>query len=101
MSTMIYQLPENRDWQALYKAAIVEVDSTKQPERIEEAKKQIVGRARELFQRSGDHFQEKQALDAAIGVLHALQSTLKRRPTVSHLPGNGLKTTQREGLRMA
>jgi G:T/U-mismatch repair DNA glycosylase len=101
MSAVIYQLPENRDWQALYKAAIVEVDSTKQAERIAEAKKLIVARARELFQMSGDHFQEKQALDAAIGVLHALQTTLKRRPTVSHLPGNGLKTTQREGLRMA
>ncbi len=49
MDAVIYELAENRNWQALYKAAIVEVDSTRQPERIAEAKKVIVERARELF----------------------------------------------------
>jgi len=92
MSAGIYQFPENRDWQALYKAAIVEVDSTIQRERIAEAEKLIVARARELFQMGGEHFQEEQALDAAIGMLHALHGTLKPRPTVPYLPRNGLKT---------
>jgi hypothetical protein len=92
MNAVIYGLPENGNWQALYKAAIVEVDSTKQLERIAEAKKRIVERARELFQRTGDNFEEEQALDTAIGVLHALHGTLKSRSIAPHLPCDELKT---------
>jgi hypothetical protein len=92
MNAGIYEFPDDRNWHALYKAAIVEVDSTKQPARIAEAKKVIVERARELFQMSGDNFEEEQALDTAIGALRALHGTLKSRSTVSDLPCNRLKT---------
>jgi hypothetical protein len=81
MNAVIYEFPAKRNWQALYKAAIVEVDSTKQSDRIAEAKRVIAKRARELFQMSGDHFQEEQALDTAVCVLHALHGTLKSRST--------------------
>jgi hypothetical protein len=77
MNAVIYEFPENGDWQALYNAAIAEVDATKLPDRISEAKRAIVGRARELSQTSGENFEEEQALGTAICVLHALHGTLK------------------------
>ena len=77
MDAVIYDFAENGDWQALYKAAIAEVDSTKLPGRIAEAKRVIVERARELFKTSGENFEEEQALDTAICTLHALHGTLK------------------------
>jgi hypothetical protein len=80
MNARIYEFPENKKWQEYYKAAIVEADSTKLPGRIAEAKKVISQRARELFQTTGNNFEEEQALDVAICVLHALQGTLKSRP---------------------
>lgn len=49
MNAVIYESPESGDWQAVYKAAIAEVDATKLPDRIAEAKRAIVTRARELF----------------------------------------------------
>jgi hypothetical protein len=72
MNARIYEFPENKKWQECYKAAIVEADSTKLPDRIAEAKKVIGQRARELFQTTGNNFEEEQALDVAICVLHAL-----------------------------
>jgi hypothetical protein len=51
-----------------------EVDSTKLPDRIAEAKRAIVTRARELFQTSGENFEEEQALDTAVCVFHALHA---------------------------
>lgn len=92
MNAVIYQFPDNRNWQALYKAAIVEVDSTKLLDCIAEAKKVILERARELFQTSGDNFKEEQALDAAVCVLHALQGTVKSRSIAIQLPHNEHKT---------
>ncbi len=66
MNALIYEFPESGNWQALYKAAIVENDSTKLPERIAEAKRAIGRRARELFQTTGNNFEEEQALDVAV-----------------------------------
>jgi hypothetical protein len=79
MSAVVYEFPDDRNWQALYKAAIVEMDSTKLLDRIAEAKKVMVERARDLFQTSGDNFEEEQALDTAICVLHTLRGTVKSR----------------------
>ena len=78
MNATIYEFPENKKWRECYKAAIVEADSIKLPNRIAEAKKVIVERARELFQ-TGNNFEEEQALDVAMCVLHALEGTLKSR----------------------
>lgn len=79
MNAAMYEFPEKGKWQALYKAAIVEADSTKLPDRIAEAQKVIVERARDLFQAGGENFEEEQALDTAICVLHALRGTMKSR----------------------
>ena len=68
---------ENRNWRELYKAAIRELDSAKLPDRIAEAKRVLVQRARELFQKTGDNLEEEQAVDAAMCTLHVLHSTLK------------------------
>ena len=92
MNAAIYEFPENRNWQALYKAAIVEVDSTKRLDRISEAKRAIVERARELFQTTGDNFREEQALDTALCVLHALQGTVKSRSIALQRPRNEHQT---------
>lgn len=91
MNAVIYDFPEHVDWQALYEAAIAEVDATKLPDRIAEAKRAIVTRARELFQTSGENFEEEQALDTAVCVLHALHGTLKSRSIALQLACNDRK----------
>ena len=77
MDTVTHKIPENRNWRELYKVAIRELDSTKLPNRIAEAKRVLVQRARELFQKTGDNLEEEQAVDAAMCTLHVLHSTLK------------------------
>lgn len=79
MNATIYEFPQSKNWQECYKAAIVEADSTKLPNRIAEAKKVIGQRARELFQATGNNFEEEQALDVAMCVLHSLEGALKSR----------------------
>ena len=77
MNTVTHELPENRNWREPYKAAIRELDSAKLADRIAEAKRVLVQRARELFQKTGDNLKEEQAVDAAMCSLHVLHSTLK------------------------
>ncbi len=77
MNTVTHELPENRNWREPYKAAIHELDSAKLADRIAEAKRVLVQRARELFQKTGDNLEEEQAVDAAMCSLHVLHSTLK------------------------
>jgi hypothetical protein len=92
LNALIYEFPDSRNWQALYKAAIVEIDSTKLLDRIAEAKKAIVERARELFQASGNNFEEEQALDNAIWALHALHGTVKSRSIALQMTCNDQRT---------
>jgi hypothetical protein len=61
---------------ARYKAALFETDRGKIPERIAEAEKAIVVRARGLFGTTGDNIEEDQALDDALYALRALQAGL-------------------------
>jgi hypothetical protein len=77
MSAAVSTSP-NHNWRELYRAAILESDSTKVPHRIAEAEQEIVHRARELFPQPGDNIQEEQALDVAIRSLHLFQSTLRK-----------------------
>ena len=58
----------------LYKAALFEVDKTRLPERMAQAEKAVVLRARELFYAAGDNIEEGQALDDAMYTLHALRN---------------------------
>ena len=74
MSTGICKSPDSRYWRALYKAAVSEIGNSKQPERIAEAEKAVVLRARELFQAAGDNGEETEALDDVMYALHALRS---------------------------
>ena len=49
MSTGISKSPDSRYWRQLYRAALSEIDKSKLPERIAEAEKAVVLRARECF----------------------------------------------------
>ena len=64
----------SRAWKDLYKAALFEVDKTRLPERMAQAEKAVVLRARELFYAAGDNIEEGQALDDAMYTLHALRN---------------------------
>ena len=74
MSTGISKSLDSRYWRELYKAALSEIDKSKLPERIAEAEKAVVLRARELFQAAGDNGEETEALDDVMYALHALRS---------------------------
>lgn len=64
------------EWRHLYRAALFEVDRTKLPQRIAEARNAVILRARELFNCSGSNFEEEQDLDDALYALEALYNCL-------------------------
>jgi hypothetical protein len=74
MSIGISKSPDSRYWRQMYRAALFEIEESKLPERIAEAEKALVLRARELFQAAGDNGEETEALDHAMYALHALRS---------------------------
>lgn len=74
-----------QSWRELYRAAMGESDLNKLGERIADAEAALVMRTRELSSTSGDKFEEKDSLDDALCILHALRNSLKRRP--SAIPG--------------
>ena len=74
MSTGISKSSDSRYWRQLYRAALSEIDNSKLPERIAEAEKAVVLRARELFQAASDNGEETEALDDVMYALHALRS---------------------------
>lgn len=71
----VHAFPQN--WRELYVAALFEADPTRLAERIAEAERALVLRARELFQTSGDHIEEEEALDNAMYALRALRNTYR------------------------
>jgi hypothetical protein len=71
--------PTLTSWRELYKAALFEPNREKLPERIADAERAIVARARELFASSADTIEEDQALDDALYALRALQSCVTRQ----------------------
>lgn len=70
---------EAGSWKELYHAAICEADLKKLPERIAAAEAALVLRSRELFYAAGDDADEGESLDYAMYILHALDSSLRRR----------------------
>ena len=74
MRTGISKSPDSRYWRQLYRAALFEIEESKLPERIAEAERAVVLRARELFQAAGDNGEETEALDHVMYALHALRS---------------------------
>ena len=81
MSTAACKSLKNQSWKDLYQAAIYESDLNKLPGRIDDAEAAVVVCARELFYAAGDDGEEGESLDDAMCILHALRSSLKRRPT--------------------
>src|SRR6266849_1550101 len=79
MSTGICMSPDSRHWRALYKAALSEIGKTKLLERIADAEKAVVLRARELFHAAGDNGEETEALEDVMYALHALGSNCRMR----------------------
>ena len=69
----------SQSWRDLYRIAMSETDLHKLPARIAEAETALTTQARELIYVSGDTLEEKESLDDAMCILHALRSSLKRR----------------------
>jgi hypothetical protein len=66
-----------RNWSGLYKAALFETDTSKLPWRIEEARKALVFRSRELFKTSPNDDGETEAIETVLYGLQALENCLK------------------------
>ena len=63
-------------WHALYRAALFETDASKLPSRIEEARKALALRSRELFANSPVNDEETEGMENALYALQALESCL-------------------------
>jgi len=66
-----------RNWRALYHAALYETDTSKIPSRIEEARKALIFRSRELFETSPNYDDEGEAVETALYALQALENCLR------------------------
>ena len=66
-------------WRDLYTAVLFETDTMRIPQRISDAEKAIVARARELFSAGADTIDEDEALDDALYALRAFQNSLNSR----------------------
>ncbi len=66
-----------RSWHGLYEAALFETDESKLPLRIEEARRALVFRSRELFATSPNYDGEVEAIEDALYALHALENCMK------------------------
>jgi hypothetical protein len=91
MRTGICKSPDSTHWREPYKAALSEIGKSKLLERIAEAEKAIVLRARELFHAAGDNGEETEALEDVMYALHALGSNCQ----MGQGPAQSLKTGSR------
>ncbi len=66
-----------RNWRGLYQAALFETDTSKIPSRIDEARKTLVFRSRELFKTSPNYDGETEDIENALYALQALENCLK------------------------
>jgi hypothetical protein len=66
-----------RNWRELYNAALFETDTSKIASRIEEARRALVFRSRELFEASPNYDGETEAIETALYALQALENCLK------------------------
>jgi hypothetical protein len=72
----IVSFPNSSCWCDLYETALFETDKSILPERIADAEKAIVARARELFSMTTGYIEEVQAIEDALYALQALQTCL-------------------------
>ena len=76
-----------RSWRGLYQAALFETDLSKLSLRIEEARRALVLRSRELFATSPNYDGETEAIENALYALQALESCLRsNRKDRRHAP---------------
>jgi hypothetical protein len=66
-----------RNWRGLYQAALFETDTSKLTGRIDEARKALMERARELFATSPNYEDESDAIENALYALQALENCLR------------------------
>jgi len=66
-----------RNWHGLYTAALFETDTSKLPWRIEEARKALIFRSRELFKTPPSYDGETEAIENAPYALQALENCLR------------------------
>lgn len=66
-----------RGWRTLYKAALAETDVQKIPLRIEEARRALILRSRELFSTSPNYDAEREAIEDAMYALKAFEDSSK------------------------
>ena len=66
-----------RNWRELYKAALFETDTSKLARRIQEARKALIFRSRELFKTSPNYDGETEAIENALYALQALENCLR------------------------
>lgn len=77
MNTAVCRGLETQSWKDLYQAALGESDLKRLPGRIDDAEAAIAIRARELCHSVGDDAEDRESLDYAICILHALRRSLK------------------------
>jgi len=77
--------PASATWKELYRAALFETDPSMLSERIAHAEWALALRSQELFYEHGDHYIERQAVDAALYALfilksHTIESDARKEP---------------------
>ena len=72
MNTAFPPCPDYRDWKTLYRAAILETNTSVIPKRVSEAEKAVLARGRELFHEGT--LEEREALEDALYALRAFRS---------------------------
>jgi hypothetical protein len=88
MNIAVCRALKTQSWKDLYHAAICESNLNKRPGCIDDAEAALVIRARELYYAVDDELEEKQSLDDAMSILHALRRSLKRRPPAAQSKRN-------------
>ena len=73
---MVESVEALRNWRELYNAALFETDLSQMPARIEEARKALVVRSRELSKTSPNYDAETETIETALYTLQALENRL-------------------------
>jgi hypothetical protein len=76
MNTASPSCPDPGDWQALYRAAILETDRNAIPQKVSQAEVAVLARGRQLFYDGGTG-EEKESLEDALYALRAFKTACK------------------------
>jgi hypothetical protein len=78
MATAFPACPDRADWKSLYRAAILETNTSVIPQKVSEAEQAVLARRRELFYGSGTH-EEQECLEDALYALRAFKTAWEHR----------------------